>query len=318
MTWSAEFGSAVVTGYDSNFGDPHAPPLLRIVGIGNVDGLDHVLDAGPPPPALPLTKSRLPEGSKMMRTDPSVDEFLSGGMSSSCRITPRTSWASAYFKSMGWSWPEPDSPGFSIDSITRRIVRSRPAVSVTRICRDFGKMSTLPCGPSSLRISCSASSGADPLQRKQHFDQLKLAALVDFLHRHLVHEVRRNLVLQIDQDQHPIPADQGVALGQEDAVQQIDGLGRRVLAVVGVVERPFGRSVGHERQVGVLGKPVEDVLPRLVAETELQEFLVLLGPRFSGCVRRHIRSLAGQIAQERVPLLEIHGVGGGRGGRRGG
>ena len=51
-------------------------------------------------------------------------------------------------------------------------------------------------------------------------------------------------------------------------LMHVERFGRRVGARVAVVERARRRRFEHQRQVGLLGEPIEHVLPRLVAEVE--------------------------------------------------
>ena len=106
--------------------------------------------------------------------------------------------------------------------------------------------------------------------RKQHADQLILAALVEFGQRHIGHQIRRNAVFKIHDNQHPPMADERVAFGQQHAVEHIERFGRRVGSRIGVVERARRRRLHQQRQAGLLGEPIQDILPRLVAEAESQ------------------------------------------------
>ena len=96
--------------------------------------------------------------------------------------------------------------------------------------------------------------------RKQHANQLVLAALVELRQRHVGHQVRRDAVFQIHDHQHPIAADQRVALGQQHAVEHVERFGRRVAPRIAVVERA-GRRRFHRAATGRLGRRTNPARP---------------------------------------------------------
>ena len=107
-------------------------------------------------------------------------------------------------------------------------------------------------------------------EREQHTDHLEVAALRKFLHRHPRNQVLLQVLREIDQDQHAVALDERESLGQQHAVQQVDRLGGRVLAIVAVRERTCRRLVHDQCQAGLPGEPVEHVVPFLIPEIESQ------------------------------------------------
>ena len=119
--------------------------------------------------------------------------------------------------------------------------------------------------------------------REQHADELVFAALVELRQRHVGHEVRRNAVFEIHEHEHPAAADERVALGEQHAVEHVERFGRRVAACVAIVERAGRRRLDEQRQAGLIGEPVQHVLPGLVAEIERELGVVAVrGGRLAG------------------------------------
>ena len=125
--------------------------------------------------------------------------------------------------------------------------------------------------------------GIAAAQRELDSHQLVLAAFLGLFDRHLGDQAFGKLAGQIDQGQHAFAANQRIAFGQQDAVQQIERLGHRVIATIGIVERSRRGRVQHERQVGLLGEPLQDVRPALVAEIEPQAFFGVGRSRIGRC-----------------------------------
>ena len=70
-TLSAESGSAVTIGYDSNFGIPTPRPFCGLLGSGTSRAFTTSSTRATASGFVPLTRSRFPEGSRITRTDPS-------------------------------------------------------------------------------------------------------------------------------------------------------------------------------------------------------------------------------------------------------
>ncbi len=121
--------------------------------------------------------------------------------------------------------------------------------------------------------------GSQVLQLKTRANQFILAAAVKLFRRNARDHRRRNLIFEIDHQEHPIAKHERVALGQQDAVEDVHGLGRRVAAVVLVVERSFRRSVEDQRVARLLGEPIQNVGPGLIPKTEPQPFRLGRGRR---------------------------------------
>ena len=140
-------------------------------------------------------------------------------------------------------------------------------------------------------------------QREEHAHQFELAVLVELVQRDPRNEPLGNAFRQIDHHQQPLMPQQGVALGQQHAIKQIQGLGGRILLGVGVVEGARRRRVEHQRQVGLSGKPFQHVDPALKTEVEAQTRLagpsVQQGPLF---FRKHGRQFLVVFPHHRRPL----------------
>ncbi len=121
--------------------------------------------------------------------------------------------------------------------------------------------------------------GIAAAQRQLDCHQFVLAAFFHFLQRHLGDQALGEFLRHIDQGQHAFAADERVAFGQQHAVQQIERFRHRVVAAVGIVEGPWRRGVQDERQVGLFGKPLQDIRPALVAEGETQPLFRRFGHR---------------------------------------
>jgi len=121
-------------------------------------------------------------------------------------------------------------------------------------------------------------------QRKFDRHQFVLAPLLDFLRRDFGDQPFRKLARQVDQGQHAFAADERVAFGQQHAVQQIERLRHRIVAVIRIVEGARRRGVQDERQVGLFRKPLQHIRPALVAEGKLQPLLRRLRLRLGGLV----------------------------------
>ena len=118
------------------------------------------------------------------------------------------------------------------------------------------------------RVGRSAADG------EPHADQLELPSLVEFFQPDLGHDALRNAVGQADHHQHAIAPHQCKTTVDQHAVHQVDCLDRGVLPGIDVIQRSRRRRFGHhERQLGLLGKPVEHLFPLLVAKHELEPFL---------------------------------------------
>ncbi len=116
-------------------------------------------------------------------------------------------------------------------------------------------------------------------QGKLHGDQLEPSPLVQFVQLDPRDHPLRNALRKVDHHQHLVAANQRVTLGQKHPVEDVDRLGGRVLAGVGVVERARRRLVDHQRKVRLLGKPLQHVGPKLEAKVEPQLALgQLVGP----------------------------------------
>ncbi len=124
------------------------------------------------------------------------------------------------------------------------------------------------------------------LELKQHADQLEFASLVEFLQGNRRNKVFGDSIFQVDHKQHPFPANECVALDQEDAIEQIDRLGRRIGSVIGVVQGAGRWGVHDQREIGLIGKPLEYFLPRLITKRKSQQLgLAVLTDEFvhGGC-----------------------------------
>nr|BAM75643.1 hypothetical protein [uncultured microorganism] len=120
------------------------------------------------------------------------------------------------------------------------------------------------------------------LQRKQHADEFEFAALVQLVQRNARDHAFRIALPQVDEPEHALAADQSKTFRQQDAVEQVDGFRRCVLAGVGVVERAGWRRIEHQRQVRLLSEPLQNIDPLLVTKVEPE---LALGRLFGGSGR---------------------------------
>ncbi len=121
--------------------------------------------------------------------------------------------------------------------------------------------------------------GRSPLQGKEHADHLEFPALPQFVQRDPRDQTLGDPFRDVDNQEHLLAVDQGESLGQQNAVDQVDGLGGRELAGVGVVEGPRRRVIQHQRQTRLPGKLLQHVHPFLIAVGEPQQGLGrIIGP----------------------------------------
>ena len=114
----------------------------------------------------------------------------------------------------------------------------------------------------------------DAFQRQHDPHQLVLAAFRQVGNGHVGNQVRRNALVDIDDDEKPIPLHQHMPLLQQVTVENVEGFRRRVLGVVVIAERPGRLGVQVERQAGRFGEHLQHNVPPRLAEVELQ----MLGP----------------------------------------
>lgn len=75
---------------------------------------------------------------------------------------------------------------------------------------------------------------------------------------------------EFEDDEHLFASNEGEAAGEEDAIEEIDGFGGGVFAVIGVGEGT-GRGPIHDEGEGFLaGEPIEDGIPFHIAELEFE------------------------------------------------
>ena len=103
---------------------------------------------------------------------------------------------------------------------------------------------------------------------KQYADEFVLAARIEFGQRHIGHQVGRDAIFQVDDDQHPLAADECITFRQQHAVEHIECFGRCVAAGIGVIKSAGRRRLHQQREAGLLGEPIQYILPGLVAEAE--------------------------------------------------
>ena len=131
------------------------------------------------------------------------------------------------------------------------------------------------------------------LDRDDDIEQFVASAFRQILDRDVRNQVWRWLVINVDDDQELIAADEHVTLLQQIAVDDIQSFGRRVFLVVVVIEGSGRHDIEVERQPREFRESLEHVCPRSVSKVERDflrlGWLGLFGFSLGGFFRRERR-----------------------------